>query len=283
MAMTGLRVVAPAKVNLFLHVTGKRDDGYHLLESLTVFAQDVADIVQIEQADRYTLNMTGPFSDTLKDAENLVTKAAHLFEQETNIPVSVAVQLEKTIPPGAGLGGGSADAAAMIRALEHMHKQKIPDESLLRLGADVPVCYRSRPCVFSGIGERITPAPVLPEFHMLLIWPGRPALTKDVFARYGGFFRTDSKKIPPDVKSLNHLIGFLEETDNDLSNAAETLYPDIRAARKFLEGLEGCLLARMSGSGSCVFGIFETNALCQQAKERAVEENGRWWVRTTKI
>ncbi len=149
-------VRAPAKINLYLHVTRMREDGYHLLDSLVVFAGDVADVVTVEEQDEFSIEVTGPFANSL-NADNIVSKAANAYGKPCKIT------MEKNIPVGAGLGGGSSDAAAAIRGLEELHgPMKNRDAVLLALGADVPVCYRATPSRFQGIGEILSGAPALP-------------------------------------------------------------------------------------------------------------------------
>ncbi len=269
-------ILAPAKINLYLHVTGKRKDGFHLLDSLIIFANDVADIVTIEEHDRFSFDVTGPFASSIGQ-DNIVAKAAQAYG---NIPVKI--RLEKNIPVGAGVGGGSADAAATIRGLEELYGPvKNRDTVLLALGADVPVCYRATPCRFEGVGEIITNVPTLPAFHILLIWPGKATATKDVFAHREKIYRERPVLMPNRFVSLDHFIEFLKQQGNDLSDAAEAITHEIGDARKFLERQDGCLLARMSGSGSCVFGIFETKTLCEKARRDASAAHPEWWVRTT--
>lgn len=269
-------IFAPAKINLYLHVTGRREDGLHLLDSLVVFANDVADIVTIEEADLFSFDVTGPFASSVGE-DNIVVKAARAYG---DIPVKIT--LEKNIPVGAGIGGGSSDAGVTVRGLEELYgPMKNRDAAMLALGADVPVCYRAAPCRFEGIGEIISNVPVLPAFHMLLIWPGKATATKDVFARREKTFRDVPVLLPEAFATLNHFIQFLKQQGNDLSDAAEAITHEIGDARKFLEVQDGCLLARMSGSGSCVFGIFEDRALCEKVRRDAGAAHPAWWVQTT--
>ncbi len=278
---------APAKINLFLHVTGKQEDGYHLLDSLVVFAPEIADIVEVEKAASLSLEFSGPFGERLKSdsGENLVLKAAGKYAQATGIPVSCTVRLEKNIPMGAGLGGGSADAAATILALENLYESPLPlavrQDLLLSLGADVPVCYESVPLRFQGIGEKISAVPDLPQIHMLLVWPGKHVGTKEVFEQRAGNLGKGNITMPDSFGGFAHFIDFLKTTGNDLTVAAETICPDIRTARGFMLSQEGCILERMSGSGSCVFGIFENAAQCAAAQARAAAEYPHWWAENT--
>ncbi len=273
--MTAVTLSAPSKINLYLHVMGKREDGYHLLDSLVVFADDAADIVSVEESDSFSFSVSGPFASGI-ESDNLVTRAARMFFGNTGIAENCKIHLEKNIPIGAGLGGGSADAAATLHALEDLFQKKFTGDPL-KLGADVPVCYESAPCRFQGIGERITPVPALPPLPMVLIWPGAPVATKDVFAARENTYRSEIT-LPESFGSLSDFVQFLSRTGNDLSKAAEHILPEILTARAFLEQ-NGCLLARMSGSGSCVFGIFENRAQCMDVQKRCEKSYPAWWTR----
>ena len=189
-AAPGIAVEAPAKINLFLHVTGRRPDGYHLLESLVAFA-GVHDRIEVRAGEGLTLEIEGPFAAALDaGGENLAVKAARALAAEAGIPPDARIRLHKALPVAAGIGGGSADAAAALRALSKLWRVSVPAERLgalaLALGADVPVCLSGRPGIVRGIGERIAPAPVLPEAPMVLVNPAVPLSTADVFAARGG-------------------------------------------------------------------------------------------------
>jgi len=162
------------------------------------------------------------------------------------------------------LGGGSADAAATIRALEQYWNLAIPgrDNILIKLGADVPVCYHGKTCRFEGIGEKISDFPPLPPLHLAILNPGVHSTTKDVFAKREEGFQSAPVLYPPDFKDLQDLLTFLYATRNDLAHAAEDIHPAIARSRDFMERQKGCLFARMSGSGSSVFGIFDSAKSC---------------------
>ena len=282
---------APAKINLFLHITGKQEDGYHLLDSLVVFTPDVADIITIEKSPEFDLEITGPFSRELQRAssthDNLIGRAVKKYEQATGIDARCKIHLEKNIPMGAGLGGGSADAATTVLGLENLFERPLSLEDrgdlLLSLGADVPVCYESVPLRFQGVGEKILTVPDVPSLSLLLIWPGQHVATKDVFDQRAGDFGKGMVTVPSSFGNFLHFMDFLKTTGNDLTVAAETLCPDIRAARSVMLSQEGCVLERMSGSGSCVFGIFENEALSNAAMGRVAQENPHWWVKTARV
>ncbi len=280
---------APAKINLYLHVTGKREDGYHLLDSMVVFANEAADILTFTDSQTPGFSISGPLAATFDHADpndNLVMKAAAAYARKTGLS-SVKIHLEKNVPMGAGLGGGSADAAMTIKGLETLFdkplKDDVRDEILISLGADVPVCYRGVPSRFEGIGEILSDVPALPAFHLLIIWPGRHTATKDVFGKRGKNYNDKPVTIPEEFATLAQLVEFLKNTSNDLTDAAQSITRDIAMAREALEVQEGCLLARMSGSGSSVFGIFADAGDCENARAHLADEHPAWWVHTSAV
>ena len=257
---------APAKVNLFLHVTGRRADGYHLLDSLAVFA-GAHDVISAEPAKDLTLRVTGPFAAALND-DNLVLHAARA------LGVTAALTLEKNLPVASGIGGGSADAAAALRLLA----PDMPPTKLTRiaagLGADVPVCLASVPARMGGVGDVLSPAPDLPEFGIALINPGVAVATKDVFrARVGPYSAPAS--LPPGWPSAAAMAADLARLTNDLEAPAMALCPVIGDVLAAVRATEGCLLARMSGSGATCFALYETPSLAAAAAAAAARPG--WW------
>ncbi len=255
-----LSVIAPAKINLYLHITGKREDGYHLLDSYTIFTHELADRLTFSHAQSFRLTAHGPYASVVPE-ENLITRAVDkVMSQRPPLDIN----LEKNIPAGAGLGGGSSDAATTIRVLERLYDLKVTPEDLLALGADVPACYHQKPCRFSGIGEIIENAPAPPPCHAVIIWPNCHSATKDVFAiNQNGW--SGNTAMPSSFRDFDNFIAFLKTTRNDLEEAAISLCPAIKAAKEQLQAQNGCALARMSGSGSAVFGLFKTQAAAQGA------------------
>jgi 4-diphosphocytidyl-2-C-methyl-D-erythritol kinase len=267
---------APAKINLHLHVLGRRNDGYHLLDSLVVFA-GIGDRLAVSPAQELSLSVTGPFAAALQgDGDNLVLRAARALAGHAGIPAAGKLVLEKNLPVASGIGGGSADAAATLRLLCRFWRlQSDRDELQLLargLGADVPVCLDSRPALMSGIGEILAPAPTLPDFGIVLVNPGVAVSTPSVFgARTGAF--SDPAVFD---RGGNHLVATLRATRNDLEPAARLLAPIIGDVLNTLAAVPGCLLARMSGSGSTCFGLFEAPAAASAAA-KAIMRN-EWWI-----
>lgn len=269
---------APAKVNLYLHVVGRRADGYHLLDSLAVFPA-VGDTVRAEPSDALSLALEGPFGGALHaEPDNLVLRAARGLADLTCVPAAARLTLVKTLPVASGIGGGSADAAAALRLLARLW-ETAPDETALRtlalwLGADVPVCLAARPARMGGVGEVLSPAPGLPGFGMALVNPGVAVSTPEVFrARAGGF--SAPAALPPAWADVAGMARDLSSLRNDLEPPAVRLQPVIGEALSALRATPGCLLARMSGSGATCFGVFADAAAAAAAAER-VRRPG-WW------
>ncbi|MFN3844474.1 MAG: 4-(cytidine 5'-diphospho)-2-C-methyl-D-erythritol kinase [Paracoccaceae bacterium] len=269
---------APAKVNLTLHVTGQRADGYHLLDSLVVFA-DVGDCVRVAQAEALSVQITGPMAAFLPVTDdNLVLRAARLMQ------VDAAITLEKVLPVASGIGGGSADAAATLRALSRLADKPVPDDhAALALGADVPVCLRGRPVRMQGVGDRLGPVQSLPSGWLVLVNPGVAIATPDVFRRLA---RKDNAAMPhdqPRLRSTADLGAFLHMMRNDLEAPAVALEPVIGVVKTDLSAQPGCLIARMSGSGATCFGLF-ADGLSASAAARAVRAaHPDWWVASAQI
>ena len=271
---------APAKLNLYLHVVGRRADGYHELDSLVCFAS-VADEVSVAEAPALSLEVSGPFaSHAPADERNLALRAARALQEAAGVRQGATIRLVKNLPAGAGLGGGSADAAATLRALCALWQVELPPQRLgalaLRLGADVPACLLGRAAYLGGIGERLEPAPPLPRAGVLLAAAGAPLLTQSVFARFRGPLTTPARflKAPMDVDELAKL---LRERRNDLEQAARELAPAIGEVLSKLADLPGSLLARMSGSGAACFALFSSTAEAGRAERILRAGAPSWW------
>ena len=279
-----IRVGAPAKLNLYLHVTGRRADGYHELDSLVTFTA-LADTVDITPAESLWLSVTGPFADALDAGENLAARAATALAETLGRPAAVRITLDKQIPVAAGLGGGSADAAAVLRGLARLWRlgaEHAVDlrETALALGADVPVCLDSRAAHMAGIGEALSTPPPLPPCVVLLVNPGVPVPTGPVFAARRGPFSAASRidTAPPDAQALAAL---LRARRNDLEQPALALVPEIGRVLDRLAATPDCLLARMSGSGGTCFGLFDDEAAAARAAGAIAREEPAWWVQAT--
>ena len=278
---------APAKLNLYLHVLGRRADGFHELDSLVAFA-DVGDRLTVTPApDGPHLTITGPFAGPLiaeDPAGNLVIRAALALAERCGRPATVRIALEKNLPVASGIGGGSADAAACLRALARLWGLSADHPDLYavgsRLGADVPVCLAGRPAYFGGIGDRLDPAPTLPETHAVLVNPGVPVPTPAVFkARQGGFSPSARfSQAPADAAELAVL---LADRRNDLTEPALTVAPVIADVLAALTATPGCRLARLSGSGATCFGLYATAAEADAAAARLARPG--WWVRAARL
>ncbi|GGC57390.1 4-diphosphocytidyl-2-C-methyl-D-erythritol kinase [Siccirubricoccus deserti] len=270
--------LAPAKVNLYLHVTGRRADGYHLLDSLAVFGP-AADLVAAAPAAALSLALDGPFAAGLAaEPDNLVLRAARALAEAAGIEARAALALTKRLPIASGIGGGSADAAAALRALDRLWGLDFGAARLARigagLGADVPVCVASRPARMGGVGERLSTAPVLPECGLLLVNPGAALATPAVFRARAGACFTPPAVLPDGWEDAAAMARDLAALRNDLEAPAIFLCPMVAEVLAALRELPGCLLARMSGSGATCFGLFATSAAAQQAAD--LLPNG-WW------
>lgn len=267
---------APAKINLALHVTGRRADGYHLLDSLVVFAK-IGDTVAARPSTTLSLTLEGPFAKGLSIGEdNLVLQAARLARAEAEL------RLIKNLPIASGIGGGSADAAATLRLLSRLTGQTIPEgDAVLSLGADVPVCLASRSCRMSGIGEMIEPLE-LPEFWLVLVNPGVPVPTGAVF---GGLSSRENPPLDPlaGIARIDGLVEYLGRARNDLEAPARRTQPVIAAVLNALKSQSGCRIARMSGSGATCFGVFCSAADAEAAAASIRRAELDWWVAATVV
>ncbi len=266
--------IAWAKVNLALHVTGRRADGYHLIDSLVVFPR-IGDRLEAEPAAGLSLSLTGPFAPGLgAGADNSVLRAAAYLRPEGR---GAALRLTQALPVAAGLGGGSADAAAALRLLARVWGVAAPaPRQALALGADVPVCRAGRPARMRGIGEDLAPLD-LPPFWIVLVNPGASLATTAVFAALA---ERENPPLPdpPTFADAGDLFGWLAARRNDLEAPARALAPPIDAALAALAAQPGCGLARMSGSGATSFGLFASEAPALAAAATIRAGRAAWWV-----
>ena len=265
---------APAKVNLALHVTGQRPDGYHLLDSLVVFA-GIGDRVSVSSDDTLSLEVIGAdIAEVPSDARNLVLKAARLFDEDKG----AKIVLEKNLPTASGIGGGSSDAASALRALSALWNLPLPsNDNVLRLGADLPVCMKPEPQRMRGIGEILNPAPALPRMHMVLANPRVGVTTPSVFGRMTNKINPPLDDIPANMDAAQ-FVHWLSRQRNDLEVPAISGLPIIQDVLNALEDIPSCCLARMSGSGATCFGLFETAAQARLADDTLRAEHQDWWV-----
>jgi len=252
-----MKFTAPAKINLALKITGKNDDGYHLLDSAIVFTE-WGDEITITQSDEFRLTAEGAYSNiftasllsTDRGAPNLIVRAVYALINNRTIVPQVHVHVNKVIPSGAGLGGGSADAASVMCALNDYWEMDLSIDELcaigLTIGAELPVCIRGHSARVTGIGDKVD-ATDIAQHTLLIVWPDQPLMTKDVFAKYD--------------PSHNEI------WDNDLTPAAISLCPEIEDIITQLRLSNGCQSASMTGSGSACFGIFETMDLAKAASK----------------
>ncbi|WLD97226.1 4-(cytidine 5'-diphospho)-2-C-methyl-D-erythritol kinase [Agrobacterium leguminum] len=277
---------APAKINLALHVTGQRADGYHLLETLVTFTE-AGDTIRIRDADADSFSISGPFGDLLRagdGGDNLVTRARDLLRDalaSTGQPAPpVAIHLEKNLPVASGIGGGSADAAATLRGLLRHWRAGIAPDALasmaLTLGADVPMCLESRSLIARGIGEDIEPVTDLPELAMVLANPLKAVSTPEIFRRL------QTKTNPPLPASATiGWMDFLAQSRNDLQPPAQALLSEIGEIVGLLSQ-EGAALVRMSGSGATCFGIFHSLEAARKAETSLRKKRPGWYFQATR-
>lgn len=281
---TVLQLSAAAKINLYLHVTGRRADGYHLLDSLVAFAR-IADGIELSRSRDFEITTGGPFAASAGPPEhNIALRAARALARAAGVRAGVRIRLTKHIPAAAGLGGGSADAAAVLAGL--MRLWDIPGNAVdlasigLQLGADLPACLAGRPVFVGGIGDEIVDAPALPAAGLLLANPGVAVSTPSVFAgRRGGFSAPAPFAAAP--SSSAELASILEARTNDLTAAACRLAPVIDDVLAAVRAAPGCRLARMSGTGATCFGLFDDEASAVAALPSV--RRGGWWTVATAL
>lgn len=272
-----IEVTARAKVNLALHVTGRRDDGYHLLDSLVAFAA-MGDVITVEAAPSLALRLTGPFAAGLSTTDNLVLRAARALHPG----LGATITLDKRLPLASGIGGGSADAAATLLALSRLWSLPLPSpQAVLALGADVPVCLSGQPARMQGIGEALTPL-ALPPAGLLLVNPGIEVPTPQVFR---ALTRRDNPPLPPPpgFPDAASLATWLATQRNDLEPPARQLAPAISDVLHALAATPGCLLARMSGSGATCFALYADAPAAETAAQALGAAHPGWWITPTTL
>lgn len=286
-----LGTLAPAKINLYLHVLGRRPDGYHLLDSLVAFA-DIGDRLTVAPSGRLSLSLGGPEAASLAglNGDNLVLRAAQRLlaasvtaaaDAPAEETVGAALHLDKRLPVAAGIGGGSSDAAAALRLLRQLWRSPCDAAALTSLaatlGADVPACLAARPVWVGGIGEEIEPASGLPPAGVVLANPRMPLPTPAVFQARSGPFSPPGRFTPMPADAAG-LAAVLAARRNDLTDAAVALVPEITAVLWRLGALPGTLLTRMSGSGATCFALFSAREAALTAARLLREAEPTWWI-----
>ena len=271
--MKAVKVFAPAKVNLTLHVTGQRGDGYHLLDSLVMFA-DIGDRLTLRVADATRLQVIGPMAQGVPAGpDNLALRAAALFDQP------VAITLSKYLPMAAGIGGGSSDAAAVALGLADLTGSRDLPAGLAALGADIRVCLLRRAARMQGVGELVQPLPDIGELHAVLANPGVSVATPEVFKALKDKQNPPMPARLPENRETGKLIEWIAAQRNDLEPPACALVPEIGATLAALAALPGAALVRMSGSGATCFALFHSLDEARNAARLLAAEQPDWWVR----
>ena len=266
---------AHAKINLFLNVLDKTKDNLHNLKSLVCFI-DLYDEIIITESKKFLIEVKGPFKNLLKKRENIIKKTFIKFSNFSDPKTNYKIFLNKKIPISAGLGGGSADAAAVLQGLNTLNKKKIKKKDLFKLameiGSDVPACLYSKNVFFSGYGHILTKAKKIPEFSVLLINPNKELSTKKVFNMY------KKKKI---IKKSNfkykNFFSWILDQNNDLQKYAEKFVPEIKEMINFLSSSKKCFFSRMTGSGPTVFGLFRKKIDAKKTNLLLKKKHPKWW------
>ena len=266
---------AYAKINLFLNVFNKTKDNLHNLKSLVCFI-DLYDEIVISKSNKFSLKIKGPFKNFIKKRENIIEKTFIIFSKFTGLKTNYKILLNKKIPVTAGLGGGSADAAAVLQGLNHLNKKKVKKKDLFKLamkiGSDVPACLYNKNVFFSGYGQILSKAPKIPPVSVLLINPYKELSTKKVFDIY------KKKKL---IKKSNfvykNFFSWILEQNNDLQKYAEKFIPEIKKMIKFLSSSKNCFFSRMTGSGPTVFGLFRKEIDAKKTNLLLKKNHPKWW------
>jgi len=287
-----LRALAPAKVNLFLHVGPLAPDGFHPLVSWMAFA-DVGDALTLEPSDEPAFRVTGPFAGALADEDpgkNLAWRAARRLLEKVSVEAPCfTLTLDKRLPVAAGLGGGSSDAGAALRLVRHAFAPDAPDSLLnevaAELGSDGPACLFARPVLAEGRGERLSPAPETPPLPAVLVNPGVPCPTGPVYRAYDaepGAGRADYPELPAST-GLDGALSLLAGCRNDLEAPAISVAPLIAEVLEWLRGRPETLLARLSGSGATCFALCGDAAGARALAEAVQAAEPGWWVRPCRL
>lgn len=289
MASRSISHMARAKINLDLLITGQRDDGYHLLDSLVVFA-DYGDEISVRPSQNLNLDITGPFAGGLREERNnIVLKAARLLQDKLDTRQGAEIELVKNLPVSSGIGGGSADAAAAIHGLMELWNitDRISDldDLPLSLGADVPVCLASATMQMSGTGERLRRIHLKFPLYLLLVNPGISLSTSDIFrarADRKAVF-SPSRNLPDDIATIAQLQDILGDGGNDLEHDSCLAVPEIRRVLAEIGQGEKCMVAGMSGSGATCFGLYSTHDAARGQAAIIARNFPDWWVKPARV
>ena len=280
--MSRLSAVAPAKLNLTLHITGKRADGYHLLDSFVMFA-DYGDLLSLDDSEVFSLEVVGHFAaDAGSGEHNLVWRAAHVLAHALGVAPRGRLTLEKRLPVGAGLGGGSSDAAVACRMLLTHWGHIMPDAELaallLPLGADMPMCVRPSPVIARGIGDVLIPVRGVDDLHVVMCWPAIHLPTADVYRAYA----QEEGRALPSLDSVQgagaRILDVLEPTRNMLQRAAISVAPEVAELLLAMDTHHTRPFVRMSGSGACCVAYYDTESAAGQLAAALRDAYPSWWV-----
>lgn len=271
---------SPAKINLFLEILSKRNDGFHNLNSLMCLC-NIGDKIKISFSDRYSLDITGSFSDDLKVDNNIITRTVKRLEIFCKRKFNVSIILEKNLPISSGLGGGSSNAATVVRGIMKIFNLNIKkvdlDKLLISIGSDVPFCYYGKPSLVGGIGDEIMPVEYLESLKVLLVNPLVGISTKSIFNKIKSF-NTNPTKFPFGKINKKKLINILNKSNNDLQNVVIKNSPEVNEIIHFFKNETQSIFYRMTGSGATCFGIFDTYSHVREAEQKFKEKNNDWWV-----
>ena len=266
---------AYAKINLFLNVFNKTKDNLHNLKSLVCFI-DLYDEIIISENNKFLIKIKGPFKSFVKKRENIIEKTFIIFSKFSGLKTNYKILLNKKIPVAAGLGGGSADAAAILQGLNLLNKKKIKKKDLFKLameiGSDVPACLYNKNVFFSGYGQILSKAPKIPPVSVLLINPCKELSTKKVFNIY-----KKNKLIKKSNFIYKNFFLWILEQNNDLQKFAEKFVPEIKEMIKFLSSSKNCFFSKMTGSGPTVFGLFRKKIDAQKVNLLLKKKHPKWW------
>ena len=273
-------VKAYAKINLFLNVL-KKNNNLHLLESLVCFV-NLYDEIKIIKDKKFSIVIKGPFKSYLNEKENIIKETVFNFSDLIGVEPRYKIFLNKKIPVAAGLGGGSSDAAAVIRGICKLNRHNLTNNEIYKfaqtIGSDVPVCLYNKSIFFSGYGEILTPCPKLPNFSLILINPLKKLSTKKVFKEYDKLFpNIKGKKINLDNLNKKNFFSWILGTQNDLSEPAKKIIPEIKEIINILDSIDSCLFSRMSGSGPTVFGLFKNILNARKIQKTIKKNHPNWW------